>query len=87
MLKDNMDAPPNPDNFATLYDVNIMAEAMMEDAAEHRRSDRARVDALEAAFAESREREVVERRHFRWPARSRRSRLWAVACWLVTGGG
>ena len=87
MLKDNMDTPLTPDNFATLYDVNIMAEAVMEDVIEHRESDRARIEALEATDAERSEREAIERRHSRWPARLRRSRLWAAACLLWTGTG
>ena len=87
MLKDNTDAPPNPDNFATLDDLNEKTEAIMEHVIEHESLLLSAIRALQATDAERSEREAIERRHARWPAGSRRSRLWAVACWLATGGG
>ena len=86
MMYDNMDTPPNPDNFATLDDLNEKTEAIMEHVIEHESLLLSAIRALQATDAERSEREAIERRHAR-SRRSRRSRLWAVACWLATGGG
>ncbi len=87
MFNKDTDDAPNPDNFATLDDLNEKTEAIMEHVIEHESLLLAAIRALQATDAERSEREASERRHARWPAGSLRSRLWAVACLLWAGTG